>query len=442
MALCRRLGAKDLVEPHQAPDPDLGLDRRARAPRTAASAIPRVVRNAVALESYLQVRVQHKDPGCVIVEPSSTVQRCGASADQRHASIGGSRPRVTTRCELLRRSIRVLVAGTTFALAIAMMSPIAYADPGLKLRPGSFGPNTEGAWKSKQGRPDSKGNTQFALFLQKNTLTADRCHHRVHNSESRAVSELTGQSRYTRRRDCGCGAPRWNLVVQDPPEVVVPPDDGSHTVFLGCASADHSELTGDDDWIKDAHDADAIQDALTSGVGEQAETAWHARGHRLGSTLPCQAGRYDARQLCLEAGVAYLVVVGEDGACRCPFGVRRQQRVGRLSGTTALPPSHDKTHQLTNPREHLFPRLAGCGGFSVSLRVWRSKQGYLRLQTGERPGRGRDRGRSRPMAPLPPEGALIGRQPLRRRTAAHQAGRVWRPADRPHPSRARYRFRA
>ena len=46
--------------------------------------------------------------------------------------------------------------------------------------------------------------------------------------------------------------------------MVVPPDDGSHTVFLGCASADHSELTGDDDWIKDAHDADAIQDALAA----------------------------------------------------------------------------------------------------------------------------------------------------------------------------------
>jgi hypothetical protein len=99
---------------------------------------------------------------------------------------------------------------------------------------------------------------------------------------------------------------------------------------------------------------------------------WHARGQRLGSILPYQVDRYDARQLCLEAGVAYLVVVGEDGACRCPFGVRRQQRVGRLSGTTALPPSHDKTHQLTNPREHLFPRLA-CYGARVSPRVWRSK---------------------------------------------------------------------
>ena len=76
-----------------------------------------------------------------------------------------------------------------------------------------------------------------------------------------------------------------------------------------------------------------------------------------------QVDRYDARHLCLEAGVAYLVVVGEDGACRCPFGVRRQKRVGRLAGSAELPPSHDKTHQLTNPHEHLFPTLAGCRGF-------------------------------------------------------------------------------
>jgi hypothetical protein len=169
---------------------------------------------------------------------------------------------------------------------------------------------------------------------------------------------------------------------------------------------------------------------------------WHARGHRLGSTLPCQAGRYDARHPCLEARVAHLVVVGEDRACRCPFGVRHQQRVGRLSGTTALPPSHDKTHQPTNPREHLFPRLAWYGA-SVSPRIWRSKASCGSRQANA-PGRGgwlRPRAFA-PCASLPPEGALIGRQPLRRRTAAHQAGRVWRPAGRPHPRRARYRFRA
>jgi hypothetical protein len=54
-----------------------------------------------------------------------------------------------------------------------MMSPVAYADAGLKLHPGSFGANTEGAWKSKQGLLDSKGNARHALCLQKVTETFD-----------------------------------------------------------------------------------------------------------------------------------------------------------------------------------------------------------------------------------------------------------------------------
>jgi len=146
----------------------------------------------------------------------------------------------------------------TLALAIEIMSPIAHADAGLKLRPGSFGPNTEGAWKSKQGRPDSRGNARFALFLQKNTLTAEfvAAYAVVDNIEGTPVSELTGLS-WEHRTDghCGAGAPRWNLVVEDPGGI-------SHTVFLGCATADHLEPTGDPNWMKDAYDATAIQAAL------------------------------------------------------------------------------------------------------------------------------------------------------------------------------------
>jgi 4a-hydroxytetrahydrobiopterin dehydratase len=59
--------------------------------------------------------------------------------------------------------------------------------------------------------------------------------------------------------------------------------------------------------------------------------------------------------------VADLVVVGEGGACWRPFGVRRQEGVGRLSGTTVPPPRHDQTYEPTDPREHLFPRLEVAG---------------------------------------------------------------------------------
>ena len=44
--------------------------------------------------------------------------------------------------------------------------------------------------------------------------------------------------------------------------------------------------------------------------------------------------------------------------------------------------------------------------------------------------------------PLALQAALRGRQALRRQTAAGSADRMWRPAGRPRPSHARYRFRA
>lgn len=82
----------------------------------------------------------------------------------------------------------------------------------------------------------------------------------------------------------------------------------------------------------------------------------------------------------LDAGVTYLVVVGQGGAGPCPFGVRRQQRVGRLSGTTVPPPSQDKPHEPTDPREHLFPRRSCCRS-RVSLRVL-AEQACLRRSRG------------------------------------------------------------
>jgi hypothetical protein len=96
-----------------------------------------------------------------------------------------------------------------------------------------------------------------------------------------------------------------------------------------------------------------------------------------------RADRRGVRHRRLVAGVSYLDVVGEGGACPCPFEVRRQKEVGRLSGTTAPPPSHHTTHQLANTREHLYPRLACCRGQILTASL--AEQGYLRLQTGERP---------------------------------------------------------
>jgi hypothetical protein len=85
-----------------------------------------------------------------------------------------------------------------------------------------------------------------------------------------------------------------------------------------------------------------------------------------------------------------------------------------MAGTTELPPSHDKTHQLTNPREHLFPRLVGFGA-RVSLRVWQNKATDRRTPPAVVATEGVRLPQGRALAP---EGALTSRQPLRQRTAA------------------------
>jgi hypothetical protein len=151
------------------------------------------------------------------------------------------------------------------ALAMAVMSPVARADAGLKLRPGSFGANTEGAWKSKQGLPDSKGNARHALYLQKFTETFDfaAAYAVVDNIQGLPAAELTELS-WEHRDDgwCGAGAPRWNIVVQGQSGDV-------YTLFLGCAAATH-EPGSEPGWVKDSYTGSAI---LTVGAANSGNTA-------------------------------------------------------------------------------------------------------------------------------------------------------------------------
>jgi hypothetical protein len=138
-------------------------------------------------------------------------------------------------------------------LAIAMMSPIAYADAGLKLRPGSFGPGTEGAWKAKHGLPDSKGNARHGLYLQKFAATAtfSAAYAVVDNIEGLPAAALTELS-WEHRMDghCGAGAPRWNVVVEGA-------SGTEYTLFLGCAAAADSPGSGPG-WEKDSHTSPGI----------------------------------------------------------------------------------------------------------------------------------------------------------------------------------------
>jgi hypothetical protein len=133
------------------------------------------------------------------------------------------------------------------ALAIAMMSPSAYADAGLKIRPWSFGPGTEGAWKSKEGLSDSKGNAKFALYLQKAVPTATNAAAGASFQNFQAVPFANLNLSWDRPTTeyCGAGAPRWNVYVTGS-------DNVPYTVFLGCTYALHTPAPQDPTWIRDS----------------------------------------------------------------------------------------------------------------------------------------------------------------------------------------------
>ena len=166
------------------------------------------------------------------------------------------------------------------ALALAGCDGTATAPPlrpsfdagggqGLNLRAGGFGDGSLGAWKSQQGLPDTKGNGNFALYLQKLTTTATNA------AGFAVISGVAGQSfsdlslSWLRRGDghCGAGAPRWNVGVKGGTI------GADYTVFLGCSHAEHSP-TASTDWTSDAFSPAYIATTqLTTVLGFSADQA-------------------------------------------------------------------------------------------------------------------------------------------------------------------------
>jgi hypothetical protein len=161
----------------------------------------------------------------------------------------------------LRRTIRVLLVGGTLTLAVALLNPLAKADPGLKLHPSGFGEKSQAAWKAKEGLPDSKGNALHALYFQKFTTTATFAAGIavINGLEGQPVSKLTGLS-WEHRNDghCGAGAPRWNLGVTNGTQ--------TYTVFLGCAAAAHTPGSAAN-WTRDSYPGPAIQAQILAQTG-------------------------------------------------------------------------------------------------------------------------------------------------------------------------------
>jgi hypothetical protein len=167
----------------------------------------------------------------------------------------------------LRRSIRALLAGTTVALVVVMMSPIAYADAGLTLHPSGFGKKSQAKWAAGQGISDSNGHTSFALYFQKDTTTATFAAGVavVNGIEDTPVSQLTGLS-WEWRDDghCGAGAPHWNIRLQRA-------DGTQYTVFLGCVAGANVPDLVNPDWTITTFNASAIQAAVLAAGGSLAD---------------------------------------------------------------------------------------------------------------------------------------------------------------------------
>jgi hypothetical protein len=133
------------------------------------------------------------------------------------------------------------------ALAVGLINPLGKADSGLKLHPDGFGQKSYAAWKAKQGRPDSTGNADHALYFQKMTTTATFAAGVavITGAEGLPVAQLGLSWEHRRDGHCGAGAPRWNVGVTGQ-------SGATYTVFLGCAAATH-EATTDLDWEKNSY---------------------------------------------------------------------------------------------------------------------------------------------------------------------------------------------
>jgi hypothetical protein len=115
-------------------------------------------------------------------------------------------------------------------MLLAASSTVGAAS-GPKLHPSGFGEHSYASWKGGEGLPDSTGSKDQALYLQKDTLTANEVagvavfdgFQGMHTSEIVPLEFW-----YRTDSHCGAGAPRFNIRV----DTGVGPQQ---TIFVGCA---------------------------------------------------------------------------------------------------------------------------------------------------------------------------------------------------------------
>ena len=148
------------------------------------------------------------------------------------------------------------------AAAATLVVPAVAAAGELTLHPSGFGEKTYAAWKAHEGQPDSNGNANQALYLQKGVPTAQfvSANAVVRGVAGEPLSFLTGLS-WEHRNDshCGAGAPRWNVFVRDP-------NGDPRTIFLGCAASAHTPGS-QPGWTRDSYPGPAIDAQAQAQTG-------------------------------------------------------------------------------------------------------------------------------------------------------------------------------
>src|SRR5438067_1932046 len=111
--------------------------------------------------------------------------------------------------------MRGVIAGVAAACALALV-PAALADTNVVLYPNSFGAHTVASWRAQEGLPDTVGQANQALWLEKNdsdptTFAAAT----IGGVEGQRVQSFKGLD-WERRKDGDCNklAPRWTLTVR------------------------------------------------------------------------------------------------------------------------------------------------------------------------------------------------------------------------------------
>ena len=152
------------------------------------------------------------------------------------------------------------------ALTFAFVGVAAAAttEDGLTLYPVGGGQETYAAWTAQQGRPDSSGSADQALYLQNLTGAGDTAAAaRVRGFEGHPVTFLISIAyEHHRRSTCTKTDPRWTLFIRGK-------DGKRDIVTFGCAVTP-AQATSDPNWVRRTASQPFIRAEITKQAGKDA----------------------------------------------------------------------------------------------------------------------------------------------------------------------------